>query len=94
MKANKVIYGNIYTVDKKNPKAVALAISDGKFVYVGDEEGVKEYIDKDTEEIRYDKGIILPGFGEGHGHIAPGGTEALFFVHLSPMGTLKNILQR
>ena len=47
MKANKVIYGNIYTVDKKNPKAVALAISDGKFVYVGDEEGVKEYIDKD-----------------------------------------------
>ena len=92
MKANKVIYGNIYTVDKKNPKAVALAISDGKFVYVGDEEGVKEYIDKDTEEIRYDKGIILPGFGEGHGHIAPGGTEALFFVHLSPMGTLKEHL--
>ena len=92
MKGNIVIYGNIYTVDKKNPKAVALAISDGKFVYVGDEEGVKEYIDKDTEEIRYDKGIILPGFGEGHGHIAPGGTEALFFVHLSPMGTLKEHL--
>ena len=37
MKANKVIYGNIYTVDKKKPKAAALAISDGKFVYVGDE---------------------------------------------------------
>ena len=93
MKANKVIYGNIYTVDKKKPKAAALAISDGKFVYVGDEEGVKEYIDKDTEEIRYDKGIILPGFGEGHGHIAPGGTEALFFVHLSPMGTLQEHLE-
>ncbi len=53
MNSNIVIYGNIYTVDKKNPKASALAISDGKFVYVGDEEGVKDYIDKDTEEIRY-----------------------------------------
>lgn len=93
MKADKIIYGNIYTVDKTQPKAEALAISDGKFVYVGDEEGVKEYIDKDTEEIRYDKGIILPGFGEGHGHIAPGGTEALFFVHLSPMGTLQEHLE-
>ena len=92
MKGNIVIYGNIYTVDKKKPRASALAISDGKFVYVGDEEGVKEYIDKDTEEIRYDEGIILPGFGEGHGHITPGGTEALFFVHLSPMGTLQEHL--
>ena len=92
MKSNIVIYGNIYTVDKKNPSASALAVKDGRFVYVGDEEGVKEHIDKDTEEIRYEEGIILPGFGEGHGHIAPGGTEALFFVHLNPMGTLQEHL--
>ena len=44
MSSNIVIYGNIYTVDKDNPKASALAISDGKFVYVGDEEGVKDYM--------------------------------------------------
>ena len=92
MKSNYVIYGNIYTVDKNNPSASALAVKDGSFVYVGDEEGVKEYIDKDTEEIRYKEGIILPGFGEGHGHIAPGGTEALFFVHLNPLGTLQEHL--
>ena len=59
---------------------------------MGDEEGVKDFIDKDTEEIRYDDGIILPGFGEGHGHITPGGTEALFFVHLNPMSTLEEHL--
>ena len=28
--ANKVIYGNIYTLDKKQPKAAALAIKDGR----------------------------------------------------------------
>ncbi len=90
--ASKIIYGNIYTVDKKQPKAAALAIKDGKFVYVGDEAGVRDYIGDDTEEIRYDAGLILPGFGEGHGHITPGGTEALFFVHLNPMGTLQEHL--
>ncbi len=93
MKGNKVIYGNIYTVDRKNPRAEALVISDGRFVYVGDEKGAGKYIDKNTEEIRYDKGIILPGFGEGHGHIGPGGTETLFFVHLNPKGTLREHLE-
>ncbi len=90
--ASKIIYGNIYTVDKNQPKAAALAVKDGKFVYVGDEAGAKDYIGDGTEEIRYDAGLILPGFGEGHGHIAPGGTEALFFVHMNPMGTLQEHL--
>ena len=44
MKAEKVILGNIYTVDKNQPKAQAVAIAGGKFIYVGDEAGVKEYI--------------------------------------------------
>jgi predicted amidohydrolase YtcJ len=37
MKADKVIFGNIYTVDRKQPKAGAAAIDGGKFIYVGDE---------------------------------------------------------
>ena len=88
MKANKIIYGNIYTVDREQPRAAAAAIADGRFVYVGDEAGAKAYIGEDTEVLRYEGGIILPGLGEGHGHIAPGGTEALFTVHLNPFGTL------
>ncbi|MBR2554641.1 MAG: amidohydrolase family protein [Aeriscardovia sp.] len=67
-------------------------MADGKFIYVGDEAGVREYITEGTKELHYDKGIILPGLGEGHGHIAPGGTEALFFVHMNPMGTLQEHL--
>ena len=41
MKADKVILGNIYTVDKNQPKAEAAAIAGGKFVYVGDEAGLR-----------------------------------------------------
>ena len=91
--ADKVIYGNIYTVDKKQPLAKAVAIADGKFVFVGDEDGAKAYIGEDTEVRRFEEGIILPGFGEGHGHIAPGGTEALFTVHLRQDGTLEEHLK-
>ena len=92
-KANKVIFGNIYTVDKNQPKAQAAAIAGGKFVYVGDEAGVKEYICESTEVLRQEGGIILPGFGEGHGHIAPGATETLFTVHLNLYGCLEEHLK-
>ena len=34
MKAEKVIFGNIYTVDKNQPKAQAAAIAGGKWVYI------------------------------------------------------------
>ena len=40
-KAGRVVYGNIYTVDQAYPKADAVAIAGSKFVYVGDEEGVR-----------------------------------------------------
>ena len=53
-KADTIIYGNIYTVDKKQPKAAAAAIEDGKFIYVGDEDGAKEYIGEGTKELRYE----------------------------------------
>ena len=89
MKADKVIFGNIYTVDRKQPKAGAAAIDGGKFIYVGDEAGVKEYIGPGTEVLQQKGGIILPGFGEGHGHIAPGATETLFTVHLNLYGSLE-----
>ena len=93
MKADKVIFGNIYTVDSKQPKAGAAAIDGGKFIYVGDEAGVKEYIGPGTEVLRQEDGIILPGFGEGHGHIAPGATETLFTVHLNLYGSLEEHLK-
>ena len=92
MTADKIIYGNIYTVDREQPRAAAAAIADGRFVYVGDEAGAKAYIGKGTQELRYEGGMILPGLGEGHGHVGPGGTEALFTVHLNLFGTLEDHL--
>ena len=43
MKAERIYKnGNIFTADMNCPKASALAINDGKFIYVGDESGLAE----------------------------------------------------
>ena len=44
MKADHIIKNaKIFTSDKDNPQATALAVKDGKFVYVGDEAGLAAY---------------------------------------------------
>ena len=44
MKADRIIKNaKIFTSDKDKPMASALAVKDGKFVYVGDEAGLSAY---------------------------------------------------
>lgn len=44
MSADQIIKNaKIYTSDKNNPKASALVVKDGKFVYVGNETGLKDF---------------------------------------------------
>ncbi|MBO6179291.1 MAG: amidohydrolase [Selenomonadaceae bacterium] len=92
--ADLVIYGNFYTVDEKNPKAEAVAIKDGKFVYVGAAAGVKEYIGKDTKEKRFDNGVVMPGFIDGHSHGHLGGSRILLMCQLNDCKTLDKIRER
>ncbi len=64
--------GDIYTVDAKNPKAQAVAIDDGKIVFVGSDEEVEKYIGKDTEVEDLDGDFVLPGFIDTHAHFTTG----------------------
>ena len=89
--ADKIIYGNFYTVDEKNPKAQAVAIADGKFVYVGDATGAKAFVGESTQEERYDGGMILPGFVDGHAHGNLGGSKMLLMCPLNDCKTVDAI---
>ena len=60
---------NIYTINKKQPKAEAIAIQHNKIIFVGSEQGAKKYIVSKTEIIDAKGKTVLPGFIEGHGHI-------------------------
>ncbi|MBR2256627.1 MAG: amidohydrolase family protein [Blautia sp.] len=68
--ANTIVYGRIYTSDETQPWAEAMAIEDGKFVYVGDAAGVENYIDENSDVITYDKGMITASLFDAHTHPA------------------------
>lgn len=80
--ADVVVKGNIYTGDKDGSVAQAAAVKDGKYQYVGDEEGVESYIGKDTQVIETGGGMAMPSFMESHAHGHQGGVGNLFEVNL------------
>lgn len=71
-------HANIYTVDTLLPSAKAMAIRDGKFIYVGDDAGVEKYKDNTTVIIDAGGRFIMPGFIEGHGHFSSLGSSLIY----------------
>ena len=67
MKADKIIRNaKIFTSDKNRPLATALAVKDGKFVYVGDEAGLSAYEGEVTD---LGGKFIMPGIIDSHVHV-------------------------
>lgn len=65
----------IYTVDSQRSWAEAIAVRDGRIVYVGSTHGLKDWIGASTGVIKLTGGMVLPGFHDCHVHIAEGGLE-------------------
>ena len=92
--ADTVVYGKIYTSNANQEYVSAFAVKDGKYVYVGCEDGVAPYVkDGVTKVVDYrDKGLVMPGATEGHGHYI--GYGALAYLNLTVTGaTEEEILQ-
>jgi len=67
MKADQIIRNaKIFTADQKHPQAAALAVKDGKFVYVGDEAGLSAYEGPTTD---LGGKYIMPGIIDSHVHV-------------------------
>ena len=76
-KANLVIINaDIYTSDKKQPRAQALAIKNGKFTIVGFNDEIETAIGQDTKIIDAGNATIIPGLIDGHTHLVGGGSLA------------------
>ncbi len=67
--ADSVLYGKIVTMDDKDTVAEAVAVKDGKIVFVGNTEDAKGYIGPDTNVYDYGYNEIYPGFIDGHTHM-------------------------
>lgn len=59
----------IHTMDESNPTAQAVAIAGNKIVYVGDNDGAKDFIGKETRLIDAHGHLMVPGFIETHLHL-------------------------
>src|SRR5210317_1912989 len=60
--------GKLWTVDDDNPHAEALAVLDGRFIYVGSDAGVEKHIGPETEVIDLERALVTPGFYDNHVH--------------------------
>lgn len=68
MKAETIIYGNVITMDEFKPYAEAIAVADGKIIYVGSKEAARKLQEEKTQVLDYGSHTIYPGFLEAHCH--------------------------
>lgn len=68
--------GNIITVDDANPIAAAIAVKDGKIIYVGDVRGAGSVMAASTQQIDLQGKTMVPGFVDAHGHVVSAGLQA------------------
>jgi len=66
------INGAVYTVDAGRSWAEAVAVSDGRVVFVGDENNAQTWIGAETEVTDLGGQMLLPGFHDSHTHILIG----------------------
>ncbi len=85
-----VLNGKVLTVDERFTTAEAFAVRGSRFVAVGTNNGVRDYIGPSTRVIDAGGRAIAPGFADGHLHNAGGGPG----VDLSRVRTLDELLAR
>ncbi|HIB02513.1 MAG TPA: hypothetical protein EYO21_01645, partial [Candidatus Marinimicrobia bacterium] len=61
--------GTMWTVDKSNPTAEAVAVKNGKFIYVGSDQDVGKHVREGATEVIDLQGLfVTPGFNDNHVH--------------------------
>ncbi|MCX6329973.1 MAG: amidohydrolase [Bacteroidia bacterium] len=64
--------GKVFTVDKDNLSAEAIAIKGEKIIAVGSAKQIEKYIEKGKTEVIDAKGrLVIPGFNDAHVHFGP-----------------------
>ena len=91
-----VVYTNakIYTVNKDQPWADAIAIKDGRLIRVGSEEQMKVLIGASTKVVDLEGRFIMPGLVDTHTHPFVDGVKAFGQLSLNDPGNLQDIQQQ
>lgn len=84
-------HGAVYTMAAARTWAEAVAIADGRIVYVGPDSGVQAWIGAGTTVVDLQGKLVLPGFHDSHVHPVTGGIE-LGECNLNDLTTQEQIL--
>lgn len=80
--------GPIYTANDANPQVAAVAIKDGRFIYVGTRAGAEALMGETTTILSLDGAALYPGFVDGHAHLEGIGQRELS-LNLESITSLK-----
>lgn len=69
--------GYVYTVDAKDSVQTAVAIRDGRIVYVGGDAGLAPFTGEKTQVVDLQGKMLMPGLVDGHMHPLEGGAALL-----------------
>jgi predicted amidohydrolase YtcJ len=85
--------GRVFTADSSRPWAEAILLDGDKISSMGGRELIAECADLDIERIDIAGGLIVPGFVDGHVHVAMTGSSMLK-AQLQGAGSLEEIRRR
>jgi len=84
--------GAILTMEADHPQAEALAVKDGKIIFVGDWTKAQNLIGKNTVQVDLQNKALMPGFIDVHGHItSSAGMMQAVDLAPSPYGKVNSI---
>jgi predicted amidohydrolase YtcJ len=86
--------GKIYTVDARLPWAEAVAVRNGKIVFVGSAKGAREWQGPQTRMVDLKGRMMMPGLGDVHNHHTRGGQLDLFELSFQTSISFDEILTR
>lgn len=91
--ADLIITGaRIYTVDRDNPWASALAIAGGRILAVGSDDDIAHYRGEGTTVRDLGGAFLMPGFVDAHNHHAEAGKADLYQLTFSGEASYEQIL--
>lgn len=67
------VNGKIYTMNEKQPLAEAVVVLENRILFVGTNEEIHKYVDKESVIIDLHGKLMLPGFIDNHTHFINGG---------------------
>ncbi|MBX3737960.1 MAG: amidohydrolase [Candidatus Didemnitutus sp.] len=74
-----IVRGNLYTLDPAQPRATALAVRDGRIVFVGDDAGADKFRAAARRVLDLHGATAVPGLNDAHLHLAGIGERELSF---------------